>query len=214
MTGRSHKAIGIATGIAITIYGIRQGNPAASLALVSAPLAAMLPDIDHNGSKIGKTRKEAMNFAVTATIIALIVAVWYYGWHIVNHPTVLIAGAGVIGSILLFFALSKSRWFKNLLGFATKHRGIMHTLLLPACMLFAARFINEPYFLILLYGFVAGYISHILADCLTKNGCPILFPLTQKNISLTSIKTGTEAEKMCMVALIAIILVVPIIFTV
>ena len=210
MTGRSHKAIGVAVGAAFTIYGIRSGHPEAALALVSAPLAAMLPDIDHSGSKIGQFRKKAVNMAVTVTGIALVAAAWYYSAYIIeNYRTLLTMLLGVIAPIGILLFLSQTKWVKNSIRFATKHRGIMHTLLIPAVLLFAAQFAAGVYFMILVYGFVAGYISHIFADILTKRGCPVLFPLTTKSINLTGIRTGSYAEKVLVIVLIAVIVAVP-----
>ncbi|MCL2400405.1 MAG: metal-dependent hydrolase [Defluviitaleaceae bacterium] len=206
MTGSSHKAIGMAAGVAFSIYGFRNGNPAASLVLVSAPLAAMLPDIDHGQSKLGKSRKMIAKIAILASVIALIGAAWHHSWYMMDYSTLLIVILGVVIPMVILFKLSQSPAIKKSIGFVTKHRGIMHTLLIPACMIFASTFITEPYFRILLYGCTVGYVSHILADCLTKRGCPILFPITPKNISLTKIRTGSETEKMFVIILIIAII--------
>ena len=45
MMGKTHKTIGIITGLAFSIYGVLSGNSLYTLALVTAPLGAMLPDI-------------------------------------------------------------------------------------------------------------------------------------------------------------------------
>jgi len=212
MTGKSHKAIGTAVGAAITIYGLRNGINAAPLALLSAPLAAMLPDIDHNSSKYGRSRKI---IAKTATIIAGTAAIgvaWYYSAYIVaNYTTLLIMALGFVAPVTIVYLLSQTRKAKNLIGFASKHRGITHTLVLPLCMLFAVQFVTELYFQILAYGFIAGYLSHIVADCFTRKGCPIFFPITTKTINLTNIATGSQAEKICMAVLITIIIGVSIV---
>ena len=50
MMGKTHKTIGIITGLAFSIYGVLSGNSLYTLALVTAPLGAMLPDIDHNST--------------------------------------------------------------------------------------------------------------------------------------------------------------------
>jgi len=76
-------------------------------------------------------------------------------------------------------------------------------------MIFAARFIDDVYFLMLLYGGVAGYVSHIFADCITRMGCPMLFPVTRRNINLMKIRTGSSAEKIIVAVMIAVILAVP-----
>ena len=210
MTGRSHKAIGMAAGIAFSIYGFRNGNPAATLVLVSAPLAAMLPDIDHGRSKIGRSRKAIAKLVVLVSIVGLISAAWYHSWYNMDYSILAVIVLGVVIPMGIIFRLSQSRAFKRSIGFVTKHRGLMHTLLIPATMAFASNFISEPYFRILLYGCVVGYVSHILADCMTKKGCPVLFPFTPRNISLTKIRTGSATEKTLVKVLIIVIIAVPI----
>jgi len=212
MTGKSHKAIGVATGVAFAIYGIRHGEPALMLALVSAPLAAMLPDIDHSGSKIGQLRKQFANTAIVVAGLMLLGAAWYYGQQINNYTTLIAVALGVALPTIALFFLSQTKWFRRGLHFATKHRGAMHTLLIPICMFAASTFIGQQYgqqyFLFLLYGCVAGYVSHLLADTLTKKGCPILFPIWPNNIRLTKITTGSQDESIAMGILILIIIVI------
>jgi len=212
MTGKTHKAIGIAAGVAFSIYGIRHGNPAAILGVVSAPLAAMLPDIDHGGSRIGKTRKMVANLVVAAAVAALVIGAWVYSSYIDNYRTLILTLLIVAIPVALLFGISQTKFGRRNIAFATKHRGIMHTLLLPFVMFFAVGFINESYFRILTLGATLGYLSHILADCLTISGCPILFPITKKNISLLKIKTGSAEEKICAAVIITLILIAGFIF--
>ena len=207
MTGKSHKAIGTAVGIAITIYGLRNGINAAPLALVSAPLASLLPDVDHGSSKLGQGRQQVAKIAIAVAGLALIVAAWYYSAYIVaNYTTLVTMALGVVGPVAVIIFIGQTRWAKNLIGFASKHRGITHTLVIPACLIFVVWFVHEPYFRILLFGLIAGYLSHIIADCLTKKGCPILFPITTKTINLTNITTGSSGEKICMAVMITVII--------
>ena len=211
MTGTSHKAIGVAVGAAFTIYGFQNGIPAATLAMVSAPIAAMLPDIDHDNSKMGRVRKTTANIAIVIAALAMVGAAIYYGWYNVNYSALITLGVGVALPMAIFAALSRNKHIKNIMGFATKHRGIMHKLLLPGCLFIATRYINisDIHFLMLIYGGIAGYVSHIFADCITKRGCPILFPLTRKNISLTNISTGSVWEKISVAILIIGIIAIP-----
>jgi len=212
MTGKTHKAIGIATGIAFSIYGIRHGNPAAILGMVSAPMAAMLPDIDHGSSRIGKTRKMVANIVVAVLMVALIISAWRYSWHIESYRTLVLTLLVVAIPIAILFGISQTKWGRSTIGFVTKHRGIMHTLLLPIFMFFAVGFINEIYFRILALGALLGYLSHIFADCLTIKGCPILFPITRRNFSLIKLTTGSVEEKICAAVIITLILVLGFVF--
>lgn len=212
MTGKTHKAIGVAAGVAFSIYGIRHGNVAAVLGMVAAPMAAMLPDIDHGGSRIGKTRKMVANLVVAAAIVAIVIAAWIYSSYIDSYRTLILTLLIVAIPIALLFGISQTKFGRRNIAFATKHRGIMHTLLLPFVMFFAVGFINEIYFRILVLGATLGYLSHILADCFTVNGCPILFPITKKNISLLKIRTGSVEEKICAAIIITLILVIGFVF--
>jgi len=207
MTGKSHKAIGTAAGVAIAIYGARQGDFAYALALVTAPLAAMLPDIDHGSARIGKLRKLMANIAVTAIAVAVVLAAWMYGRFILeNYRTVLLIGLVLVVPTIVLFKLSQTKWVRETWGFVTKHRGIMHTLIIPILAVIATIFIQDRHFLILTYGFLAGYVSHILADCMTTSGCPVLFPFMRRNFRLLNIKTGSREEKVQTVIMIIVIL--------
>ncbi|MCL2404444.1 MAG: metal-dependent hydrolase [Defluviitaleaceae bacterium] len=209
MTGKSHKAIGTAAGAAIAIYGIRQGDYVFALALVTAPLAAMLPDIDHGSARIGRLRKLIANIIVTAIAVAVVVAAWIHGRFILeNYRTVLLVGVGIVIPTLILFKLSQTKWVRETWGFVTKHRGIMHTLIIPICTVIATIFIRDRYFLILTYGFLAGYVSHILADCMTTKGCPILFPVLRRNIRFIKLKTGSDAERIQATIMVIVIILV------
>jgi len=207
MTGKSHKAIGTAAGAAIAIYGIRQGDYVFALALVTAPLAAMLPDIDHGSARMGKLRKLIANIVVTVAAVAIVMAAWLHGRFILdNYATLLMVGLGVVIPTFFLFKLSQTKWVRETWGFVTKHRGIMHTLIIPIFAAVATIYISDRYFLMLLYGFLAGYVSHILADCMTTKGCPILFPLMKKNIKFLSIITGSGAEQIQTIILVVVII--------
>jgi len=206
MTGKSHKAIGIATGVAFMVYGLRQGNTAFLLGTVSAPLTAMLPDIDHGGSRIGKTRKMVANIVVAILLVAVIAFAWTYSWYIDSYRTLLFVLVVFASPIIMIFGISQTKFGRSTIGFITKHRGIMHTLLLPIFMFLSVGLINDIYFQILILGACLGYFSHIIADCLTTNGCPVLFPISKRNISLLKIKTGSFIEKICVLVIIMMIL--------
>ncbi|MCL2387500.1 MAG: metal-dependent hydrolase [Defluviitaleaceae bacterium] len=212
MMGKTHKSIGVAVGAAFALHGLRHGDAAFTLALVSAPMAAMLPDIDHGGSRLGRMRKRAFNITVVVLGVVLILAAWLYGQYITHDfTTVLILGLVVVVPTVAIFYIAQTKWARKMLKFITKHRGIMHTLLIPCVGLLGVGFIEDRYFLILLYGFIFGYLSHILADCFTVNGCPILFPFTRKSIRFSKITTRNQSamEKTVSTIMIAIILCIP-----
>lgn len=75
--------------------------------------------------------------------------------------------------------------FRAILG---GHRGFTHTLVFVAlpCVLFPYLPTNYHY---LLWAFIVGLSSHLLADMLTEAGIPLLWPITAKRIGLWKQKT-------------------------
>jgi len=199
MTGKSHKFIGFAAGGAAAYYGITH-NPGEALYLfyiIAAPAGAMIADIDHDGSKLGRSRKTIIT-AVTALIAAFaIVAVAFFLVDGYSNDKFIPAVCTVLLVALPFFvlsALSKTSFIKNNMKFMVKHRGLMHTLILPAFLFASTYYITEPTFKIFVTGITIGYLTHLIADMLTARGCPVLFPFTKKNIRFLKITTGTFPE--------------------
>jgi len=66
MTGKTHKFIGIVVGGAAAYYGVTAlHDPVHLFYLVAVPVGAMLPDIDHDNSKLGRSRKNIVSAAST-----------------------------------------------------------------------------------------------------------------------------------------------------
>ena len=65
MMGTQHKVVGIGFGIATALYVAEGlGEPApAMLSMAAATVGSMLPDIDHDRSRIGRKRKLQVPFA-------------------------------------------------------------------------------------------------------------------------------------------------------
>lgn len=76
-----------------------------------------------------------------------------------------------------------------------KHRGITHTLLVPAILLslFYTCSIIPPV-ASLIFGFLVGWVTHIFADLFNKKGVPVLWPFSSTKYHLASFKTGTWHE--------------------
>lgn len=197
MTGKSHFAIGVATGAACTLYSVGTGNPIYALAMVTAPLGAMLPDIDHDRSKIGRVRNKTTNIiAKTIKIASIIFLLSFiiYGYFTNQLIQTLFQSVIVIGPVTICSLIANSSKFKEKTKFLTKHRGIMHTLVPPVGILFGALTLKIEMVQALLFGIAFGYLSHLLADCMTKSGCPLLYPISKKSVRLLRITTGTVLE--------------------
>lgn len=87
-----------------------------------------------------------------------------------------------------------------LLNKVLKHRGITHTLLVPA-VLYAIIYQFDFNIMVMsqVFGFLFGWVMHIFADLLNKKGVPVLWPLMTSHFHIMTIKTGTIEEKIFMV---------------
>jgi membrane-bound metal-dependent hydrolase YbcI (DUF457 family) len=212
MNGKTHKVVGIAAGISCAIYGSLTGTPLLALAVITAPIGAMLPDIDHNHSAVGRVRKKTFFWLELAVwLFVLFVAASYigYGWFLGDATlylgnALLVAAPMCVCGMIAWLPAVRKRF-----RFFTKHRGIMHTLFVPGCLVGLVFLIKDQTAEMLLVGTAAGYLSHLAADMLTETGCPILFPFTQKAISLMPVRTNTAAEYMLATILILLILCCP-----
>lgn len=197
MTGKSHKAIGFVAGLSLAMYlTSTTGNPLAVIAVITSTAGAMMPDIDHDNSKIGSARKQV--FRLVRSIVTF-VSIWSifgfaaYAYLTKNVSALLIAGVAIV-VMFGFTFLATNPKIKKQMNFLVKHRGIMHTLFVPALMLVAGKYFANPILESILTGFALGYFSHLFADTLTVAGTPLLWPLSKRNISLLPVKTGTVWE--------------------
>ena len=132
---------------------------------------------------------------------------------------VLNISVGIIGALLPDIDANESS-IKRELGLAgqliqtllrmigVKHRGATHFGLTTLLLLFGAtligRYLGYPD---LGVAFGLGYISHILADALTKSGVPLLWPFYRKSIHLLPkafrIRTGGSVETLLFMVIVA-----------
>ena len=88
-----------------------------------------------------------------------------------------------------------------------RHRGIMHTLLVPTLVLgvYWSLFANNA-----ILPFVAGYLSHLALDACTRSGVAPFYPFSKKRIK-GKVKTGSSLDKsltvVFLVLLFAVVLV-------
>jgi len=198
MTGKTHKFIGIVAGGAAAYYGVKTlGDASHMFYIIAVPVGAMIADIDHDHAKLGKARKNVMTAVSTlfASLSIVAVSLFLVDAYTKNKlPSAILTVLMVTLPFLVLSAFTKMEIVQNNLKFMVKHRGLMHTLIVPGFMFAATFFIKEPTFRILVVGLTIGYATHILADILTVRGCPIFFPISKKNINILKIKTGTAGE--------------------
>lgn len=206
MTGAQHKVVGTGFGIAgayIAVVG--HGDPTGALIVATSIVGSMLPDIDHDMTKIGRKRKVVTNITTTAAnilvfggiIVGLVAALLVFKGFVdfgVSPTRLLTAVAGLCIVAVLKKVIGNSKTFK----WATKHRGLMHTLVVPLLLWLAMGASDYPVYHYGMMGLLIGYLSHLFADMETVEGCPILFPLTKNNIRFpTKFKTK---DKSCTIA--------------
>ena len=198
MMGSTHKSIGVAAGVSVVIYGAFTGHPMYALGILTAPIGAMWPDIDHDHTKIGAKRKEVISNLRKVAIVFSILSVALFAVN-VNMGFLdtlnMLKISGLMLAGCLTFLLATSTFLKKKVPFFSKHRGIMHTLFMPVVLTAVSLKISNDIVSGLTVGLTLGYISHLLADCLTTDGCPLVWPLTQKCVSFLGITTDTGAEK-------------------
>ena len=191
MHGYQHRRMGVAAGVGIVAYSVLSDSSSAmALFMVTTPIGALLPDIDHDMSKMGKVRAKVVTgikIGITAGIIAAGISSYLSG-GIVN---VILNVAFLLGIVFLIHIVEKNKFIKKQLGFITKHRGIMHTLV-PPMFIFASTFwTNNQFYDYLIYGLCIGYIVHLIGDMANKEGIPLLWPIVKNsNIRYMSIVTN------------------------
>jgi inner membrane protein len=100
---------------------------------------------------------------------------------------------GWLRKLIDFFTVTLSMRIKSLVG----HRGLLHWPLLAGVMLYVGHNAGYP----LLFFLGVGWLAHLAGDILTKEGVPLLAPLSTRKISLTPFKTGGFFEGLISVGL-------------
>lgn len=204
MNGVQHKIVGTGAGIATSmVLTAKSNDPLAVLIVGASIVGCMLPDIDHDKTKIGSKRKMITTVGntlfnivvyggITLAIIAGLVLVWAVTHGLatsgVNITNLIIAGVGLLVVAIAKKMIENSKSFK----WAAKHRGLMHTLVVPTIGIILYFASPSGLWRHLILGLLIGYLSHLFADCQTIEGCPIMFPLTCRNLKFMTLKTKSK----------------------
>lgn len=204
MTGKTHKALGVVTGIAMVIYSIKANQPMYALGLATAPFGAMLPDIDHDRTKLGVARKRVTKIIriciIIQMVLSTIVGVYYdMFFKPGEHSAQKILCITVPISVIILLADSEEMKKKH--KFFHRHRGIMHTMFIPILLLAAYYCIPVEVIKMLSLGLCLGYTSHLIADMHTYAGDPLAWPLSEINVRIGRVVTGTVMETVVAVVL-------------
>ena len=198
MMGTQHKVVGIGMGVAGAIIIVNgQGDQLGSLVAFTSAIGAMLPDIDHDRTKIGRKRKFVTKLSGQALTILVCVAICILG-VVGGGMTLGIMQAGLatenlmVGSCIVLGLGVARKFLSNSPSFKwmTKHRGLMHTLVPVIALYFLMNATTYRIWYYGIFGILIGYCSHLFADMLTVEGCPILFPLSKRNIRILKLRTS------------------------
>ena len=209
MNGVQHKLVGVGFGIAgsyAIVHGY--GEPLGICVLMGSAVGCMLPDIDHDMTKLGRQRKVLTNVSTKAAdvivfggIIVGLVLLGSIALGFINYGIDLTKLGILVAGLILVAILRKVIGGSSTYKWATKHRGIMHTLVVPALLFLMMRVSSYPLWKYLSLGLMVGYCSHLFADMCTVEGCPVLWPLTRKNFRILKLHTK---NKSCSVAAVII----------
>ena len=230
MRGSSHLAIGLITGVAIA--GLVPGLPFSLPGIALAGFSSLAPDLDHPESRLSKRLGFTQNYVRWAFAAgALALAAYAYlqlapGSEQRLYYTAALAfgliGVGMQGGsarrlALLFTGLgtvvaglyTEQLWLSLLGTFValapfTSHRSWTHTLWATALWTYIG-YLAERH---LAWHGVAlfaggGYVSHLLADSLTKSGVRWFYGLSEYSFKIPLISTGSATGNMLEVGICA-----------
>jgi inner membrane protein len=183
MNFKTHVIGGISAGVLANEAFIHYANPSGDTAsqmllgtmfVAGSVIGSILPDIDHRGSFIGRRMR------------------------IISTPLT-VAGKVTKGAKKLSNTVTGRKGSTDTI---ISHRGITHTPLLLMAIVSALLFLSHNLvsgFASLLFSYMSiglgvGIASHILLDCLTKGGVPLLYPFSGKKFSFLPLKTGGFLE--------------------
>lgn len=214
MNGTTHKCGGVALGAVATLAlhkttGITMTEGA--LLLAGASFGALLPDLDHHHSELGKRLKPVSELVCSVTkhrgfthtglcwilvtlvslIITSLLGVVYNGSLVSRIVTgsifgffIWIAADSLLNSLRPEFAKSKKS--RELFDLELQS-------LLVLCIVFSV-LANAviPVAYVFAVGISLGYLSHLILDMFNPTGVPILYGIYDDKISLAKIRTGSH----------------------
>jgi inner membrane protein len=223
LRGSSHLAIGLITGVAIG--GLVAGAKFSPAGIALAGFSALAPDLDHPESRLSKRLGFAQNYVRWAFVVAAAGLALYTHFMEPPGPdrrmgfTAALAfgllGAAMQGGsarklALLFTGLSTVMaglytgyvWLSMVGLFVavapfTSHRSWTHTIWAAGLWTYIGHLANQSlgwHGVALFAG--GGYVSHLLADTLTKAGVKWFMPLADTSLKIPLIRTGSPSGNM------------------
>lgn len=197
MMGSTHSRSGTTAFAALTagapLVGIHPHWPAMAAGTLACAGAALLPDIDHPEASI------AWTFGPASKAVAKFVHRISGGHRHATHS---------LGFVALMYAATwlgitiGGGWFALPLLLVLFAFGIRAMHLTPGLSVFTALALTVFFWLPLHgdYGWMpvavgVGTLTHLLGDCLTKEGCPLLWPYRRHYMIPVIRRTGNRVEQ-------------------
>lgn len=196
MMGRSHFVSGI-VAFEVTAAQMHYSPVQAGIGALVVSSAALLPDIDHQKATISRA------YGPITVGVSRAVAVLAGGHRKGTHS---LFGIGLLGMI----AQACVMYRHNLLGMLVLSGILIVTLaagvrilripgwiddLAPVPVVLAAVFLTNIDLTTVPIALVIGCLAHVLGDCLTNSGCPVLWPLSDERLKFGLFRTGKRFEK-------------------
>lgn len=203
--GHSHATSGATAWATVVcaapLAGAHPHWGAIAAGLLATAGAALLPDLDHPEATIAYT------FGPPSRALARIVNRVSGGHRHATHSLLFCAAAPLavwLGDLLF------GRWFEAVLLFFLFALGVRALRLAPGLVMVAAFGAStSAWFLLpdlswLPWSVAAGCLAHVAGDCLTKEGCPLLWPNPQHYMVPIVRRTGNRLETAVLAPLFAL----------
>jgi membrane-bound metal-dependent hydrolase YbcI (DUF457 family) len=206
MMGSTHSRSGstawAAVAAAAPLVGVHPHWPAMLAGTLACSGAALIPDLDHPEAT------PAQAFGIVSEAVAKVVHRVSGGHRHATHSLLFVA-AVFLATWLGMWQLGP--WFAVPLLFVLCTFGIRAMHLTPGISMFTAAIATGVFWFVLRgdYGWLpvavgVGTLAHLLGDCLTKEGCPLLWPRRTHYMIPLIQRTGNKVEQLLFGPLFAV----------
>lgn len=203
MIGRTHATSGAVAFLALVpplrAAGVDLGGVGVAVGAVAAAGSAMLPDLDHKQASAARSLGPATG--LVSRLLELVSGGHRQGTHSLIGVAVAVGisvGVSMIGGIAVGLELA----FLAALALAAirvkfTHVTVLHTVLcLAAGVVLAGLSIFQQIPVdVLPWAVGIGAAAHVAGDCLTKEGCPLLWPIRWR-VSVLPLTTQGTIERL------------------
>jgi membrane-bound metal-dependent hydrolase YbcI (DUF457 family) len=216
MMGRSHALSGAAVGIGVAAYLVHMPVPEACAGVAVCTGAALLPDIDHPRSTVSNS------FGPITRAFCWIMSALTGGHRRGTHSILGIAVLGVLAQTAVTYRTGfMAQVFLcgvMVLTFAGPIRllgipGWLDDLAPIPVVIWIVSFTHVPLGIVP-PALVLGCLVHVLGDVVTLQGCPILWPVDQRNFKLGLFRTNGPFERWVMVPVFVVGIIAELVGTV